>query len=43
MPDGTFQKVMDVSKIQNLGWKPEIDFEEGVRRVYVEKFLGEGS
>lgn len=41
MPDGTFQKVMDVSKIQNLGWKPEIGFEEGVRRVYGEKFLGE--
>ncbi len=39
MPDGTFQKVMDVSKIQNLGWKPEIGFEEGVRRVYEEKFL----
>ncbi len=38
MPDGTFQKVMDVSKIQNLGWKPEIEFEEGVRRVYEEKF-----
>ncbi len=40
MPDGTFQKVMDVSKIQNLGWKPEIGFEEGVRRVYEEKYGG---
>lgn len=38
MPDGTFQKVMDVSRIQNLGWKPEIGFEEGVRMVYEEKF-----
>ena len=37
MPDGTFQKVMDVSKIESLGWKPEISFEEGVRRVYEEK------
>ena len=37
MPDGTFQKVLDVSKIQGLGWKPEIEFEEGVRRVYEEK------
>jgi GDP-L-fucose synthase len=41
MPDGTFQKVLDISKIKALGWKPEIGFEEGVRRVYEEKFLRE--
>lgn len=41
MPDGTFQKVLDISKIKALGWKPEIDFEEGVRRVYEDKFLRE--
>jgi GDP-L-fucose synthase len=38
MPDGTFQKLLDVSKIESLGWKPAINFEEGVRRVYEEKF-----
>jgi GDP-L-fucose synthase len=34
MPDGTFQKLLDVSKINALGWKPEIVFEEGVRSTY---------
>ena len=40
MPDGTFQKLLDVSRLEALGWKPAIGFEEGVRRVYEEKFLG---
>ena len=39
MPDGTFQKLLDVSRLEALGWKPAIGFEEGVRRVYEEKFL----
>jgi GDP-L-fucose synthase len=34
MPDGTFQKLLDVSRIHDLGWKAEIGFEEGVRRTY---------
>lgn len=38
MPDGTFRKVMDVSKLESLGWKPAISFEEGIRRTYQEKF-----
>lgn len=38
MPDGTFQKLLDVSKLHTLGWKAEIGFEEGVRRTYEEKF-----
>ncbi len=38
MPDGTFQKLLDVSRINNLGWKAEIGFEEGVRRTYEGKF-----
>jgi GDP-L-fucose synthase len=38
MPDGTFRKLLDVSKLHLLGWKPEIGFEEGVRRTYGEKF-----
>lgn len=33
-PDGTPRKLMDVSKLHNLGWKAKIDLEEGVRAVY---------
>ncbi len=29
-PDGTPQKVLDVSKIYSLGWRPEIQLEQGV-------------
>ena len=36
MPDGTFQKLLDVSKINGLGWKEKIGFEEGLRKVYEE-------
>jgi GDP-L-fucose synthase len=36
MPDGTFQKLLDVSKIHALGWKAEIGFEDGVRKTYEE-------
>jgi GDP-L-fucose synthase len=38
-PDGTPQKLMDVSKLNALGWKPKISLEDGVRRVY-EFYLG---
>ncbi len=36
MPDGTFQKLLDVSKIHSLGWHEKIGFEEGVRSTYDE-------
>lgn len=38
MPDGTFQKLLDVSKLNATGWKPSIGFEEGVRSTYEGKF-----
>lgn len=38
-PDGTPRKLLDVSLIESLGWKPRIKLEEGIRRVYREKFL----
>ena len=38
MPDGTFQKLLDVSKIHSLGWHAGIGFEEGVRNTYHEKY-----
>lgn len=37
-PDGTPRKLMDSSKIFELGWKPEITLEEGIRRVYTRYF-----
>jgi GDP-L-fucose synthase len=37
-PDGTPRKLMDVTKLHNLGWKAKIGLEEGIRRVYEEKF-----
>ena len=39
-PDGTMRKLLDVSKINRLGWKYKIELEEGVGRVcewYVKK------
>jgi len=33
-PDGTLQKLLDISKIKKLGWKPTIDLREGIRSVY---------
>lgn len=37
-PDGTPRKLMDVSKINQMGWKAKIGLEEGIKRVYKEKF-----
>lgn len=33
-PDGTPRKLLDVSKLADLGWKPGIGLEEGVASVY---------
>jgi len=33
-PDGTFQKLLDVSKMKKLGWKPTIKLKNGIRNVY---------
>lgn len=40
-PDGTPRKLLDVSKINALGWKAKIDLEEGIRSVYQDHFLTE--
>ena len=33
-PDGTPRKLMDVSKIHNLGWQHKIDLKEGIEKTY---------
>ncbi|MBL8894420.1 MAG: GDP-L-fucose synthase [Rhizobiales bacterium] len=33
-PDGTPRKLVDVSKLQSLGWRPRISLEEGLPRAY---------
>ncbi len=35
-PDGTPRKLMDVNKINSLGWKHKIGLEEGIKMVYEE-------
>lgn len=37
-PDGTPRKLLDVSKIEQIGWKYQVELEEGIRLTY-EDFL----
>ncbi len=32
-PDGTPRKVLDVSRMKSLGWRPKIDLKEGIRKT----------
>jgi GDP-L-fucose synthase len=34
MPDGTFRKLLDVNRINGLGWHATIDLEDGIRSTY---------
>jgi nucleoside-diphosphate-sugar epimerase len=33
-PDGVPQKLLDVSRLQDLGWKAQTDIEEGISQAY---------
>jgi len=33
-PDGTPKKLLDVSKLFGLGWKPKVTLKEGIRKTY---------
>ncbi len=39
-PDGTFRKRLDIKRISELGWKPKISLEEGLKKTiyFFEKF-----
>jgi GDP-L-fucose synthase len=39
-PDGTPRKLMDVSRLTNLGWKARLNLREGIERTY-KSFLAE--
>jgi GDP-L-fucose synthase len=38
-PDGTPQKLLDVSRLSGLGWRPRIGLEKGLNLAY-QDYLG---
>lgn len=36
-PDGTPRKLMDVTRLNQLGWRAQIGLEDGIRKVYEER------
>ncbi|MGE5522828.1 MAG: GDP-L-fucose synthase family protein [Rhodospirillaceae bacterium] len=35
-PDGTYRKLLDVSRLKAVGWRPEVSLVEGIRRAYAD-------
>jgi GDP-L-fucose synthase len=40
-PDGAMQKLLDNSRIKDMGWTPKVDLEEGIEKIY--KWYKQGS
>jgi GDP-L-fucose synthase len=38
-PDGTPKKLLDISKLVSLGWKPKVRLSEGIRLTYAASYL----
>lgn len=38
-PNGTPRKLTDITKLTSLGWKYKIELEDGIRKVYQQKFM----
>jgi GDP-L-fucose synthase len=36
MPDGTARKLLDTSRLNDLGWKPKISLRDGLEKAYLE-------
>ncbi|WP_374530538.1 GDP-L-fucose synthase family protein [Novosphingobium sp.] len=41
-PDGTPRKLMDNTRLRDLGWAPKVDLAEGIKRSYAAFLAGEG-
>ena len=41
-PDGTPRKLLDISKIRNMGWSPAIALKDGIHRTYSELLQEKG-
>lgn len=39
-PDGTPRKLMDASKLRNMGWQPKITLEAGIKLAYQDFLMG---
>ena len=35
-PDGTPRKLLDSTRLRSMGWKPKVDFREGIARAYAD-------
>ena len=38
-PDGTYRKLLDVTKINNLGWNEKIELESGIKKICLQTFI----